>query len=82
MRRARPSRARPRRRRGGSAPLAHTFAPGDPAALLDAIERARASEPDLVAAARFAAAHRWPAALDAELATWSLRGARVRRAVR
>jgi glycosyltransferase involved in cell wall biosynthesis len=49
-------------------PLVHTFAPGNPAALLDAIERARASEPDVVAAARFAAANRWPAAVDAELA--------------
>jgi alpha-1,6-mannosyltransferase len=48
-------------------PLAHTFSPGDPAALLDAIERARASEPHVVAAARFASAHRWPVALDAEL---------------
>jgi glycosyltransferase involved in cell wall biosynthesis len=49
-------------------PLVHTFAPGNPAALLDAIERARASEPDVVAAARFAAANRWPAAVEAELA--------------
>jgi alpha-1,6-mannosyltransferase len=48
-------------------PLAHTFEPGDPASLGAAIERARAGEPDLVAAARFAAANRWPAALEAEL---------------
>jgi alpha-1,6-mannosyltransferase len=49
-------------------PLAHTFVPGDPAALLAAIDRARASEPDIVAAARFAAENRWPRALAAELA--------------
>jgi alpha-1,6-mannosyltransferase len=49
-------------------PLAHTFEPGGPAALLAAIERARASEPDFVAAARFAAENRWPRALAAELA--------------
>jgi alpha-1,6-mannosyltransferase len=47
--------------------LAHTFEPGDPAALLAAVERARASEPDRAAAERFAAANRWPAALTAEL---------------
>jgi alpha-1,6-mannosyltransferase len=46
-------------------PLVHTFAPGG---LLTAIERARASEPDRLEAARFAAAHRWEHAFAAELA--------------
>ena len=49
-------------------PLAHTFEPGDPAKLLDAIERARAAEPNRLAAARFAAANRWERAFAAELA--------------
>ena len=48
--------------------LAHTFAPGDPGALLAAIERARATPPDPVAAAAFAARHGWAAAFGAELA--------------
>ena len=66
---ARPwSPARPRRRRARSAPLADTFAPGDVDGLLAAIERARAREPDRLAAARFAAAHRWEHAFAAELA--------------
>jgi glycosyltransferase involved in cell wall biosynthesis len=48
--------------------LVHTFAPGDPRALLDAIEDARESEQDRLAAARFAAANRWERAFAAELA--------------
>lgn len=48
--------------------LAHTFPPGDPHALLDAIERARAAEPDPAAAARVAAGHTWSRAFEAELA--------------
>lgn len=48
--------------------LAETFAAGDVAGLLAAIERARARVPDRLAAARFAAAHRWENAFAAELA--------------
>jgi glycosyltransferase involved in cell wall biosynthesis len=48
--------------------LVHTFEPGDPRALLAAIEAARASEPDRLTAARFAAANRWERAFAAELA--------------
>jgi alpha-1,6-mannosyltransferase len=48
-------------------PLARTFAPGDPLALLEAIEAARAAEPDRAAAAAFAARHGWGRALRAEL---------------
>jgi alpha-1,6-mannosyltransferase len=48
--------------------LVHTFEPGDPHSLLAAIERARASDPDRLAAARFAAANRWERAFAAELA--------------
>jgi glycosyltransferase involved in cell wall biosynthesis len=50
------------------ADLVHSFPPGDPRALLDAIERARAATPDRLAAARFAAANRWERAFAAELA--------------
>ena len=49
-------------------PLAHTFAPDDPDALVKAIEVARANRPDHEAAARFAALHTWQAAFTAELA--------------
>jgi alpha-1,6-mannosyltransferase len=48
--------------------LVNTFQAGDPHSLLAAIERARASEPDRLTAARFAAAHRWERAFAAELA--------------
>ena len=48
--------------------LAETFAPDDVDGLLAAIERARRREPDRLAAARFAAAHRWETAFAAELA--------------
>ena len=48
--------------------LVHTFPPGDPRALLAAIERARFAEPDRLIAARFAAANRWERAFAAELA--------------
>jgi len=48
--------------------LVHTFEPGDPRALLAAIEAARASQPDRLTAARFAAANRWERAFAAELA--------------
>jgi glycosyltransferase involved in cell wall biosynthesis len=48
--------------------LAHTFPPGDVDALLAAIERARAAEPDRAAATRFAAEHTWAKAFAAELA--------------
>ena len=47
--------------------LAETFAPGDGDGLLAAIERARAREPDRLAAARFAAANRWETAFAGEL---------------
>ena len=47
--------------------LAETFAPGDIDGLLAAVERARASEPDRLAAARFATANRWETAFAAEL---------------
>ena len=49
-------------------PLAHTFEPGDVAGLAAAIERARAAEPDHVAAALLAAEHTWARAFAAELA--------------
>jgi glycosyltransferase involved in cell wall biosynthesis len=49
-------------------PLAHTFPPGDVEALLAAIERARAAEPDHDAAADLAAEHTWARAFAAELA--------------
>jgi len=49
-------------------PLARTFPPGDPDALLAAIEAARAGAPDLAGAAALAEAHRWPRAFAAELA--------------
>src|SRR5262249_41961348 len=48
-------------------PLAETFRPHDIDGLLAAIERARASEPDRLAAARFAMANRWEMAFAAEL---------------
>jgi alpha-1,6-mannosyltransferase len=48
--------------------LVHTFPPGDVDALLAAIERARAAEPDRAAALRFAAEHTWARAFAAELA--------------
>ena len=48
--------------------LVHTFAPGDPRALLRAIEAARETEQNRLAAARFAAANRWERAFAAELA--------------
>jgi alpha-1,6-mannosyltransferase len=48
--------------------LGHTFAPGDIDGLANAIERARSSEPNRLAAARFATAHRWETAFAAELA--------------
>jgi hypothetical protein len=48
-------------------PLVHTFPPGDPAAMLAAIDRARAAEPDRAAATRLAAGHSWPSVFDAEL---------------
>ena len=57
--RARRARARPAR--------AHLRA-GRPGELLDAIERARAAEPNRLDAARFAAANRWERAFAAELA--------------
>jgi alpha-1,6-mannosyltransferase len=47
--------------------LVHTFEPGDPRALLTAIEAARASTPNRLSAARFAAANRWERAFAAEL---------------
>jgi alpha-1,6-mannosyltransferase len=47
--------------------LAETFAPGDIDGLLAAIERARANEPNRLAAARFATANRWETAFAAEL---------------
>ena len=49
-------------------PLAETFPAGDIDALLAAVERARAGTPNRLAAARFAAAHRWENAFAAELA--------------
>lgn len=49
-------------------PLAETFPAHDVDALLAAIGRARARTPDRLAAARFAAAHRWETAFAAELA--------------
>ena len=68
QRRSPSSPARPRRRRGVIGDLVETFPPGDPRALLAAIERARAREPDRLAAARFAAAQPLGAAFAAELA--------------
>ncbi|MDA0183931.1 glycosyltransferase [Solirubrobacter phytolaccae] len=49
-------------------PLAETFPAGDVDALLAAVERARARTPNRLAAARFAAAHRWETAFALELA--------------
>ena len=63
-----------------SARSPHTFAPGDPTSLLAAIERARAAEPDRLAAARFAAANRWERAFAAELADLEGRSSRDDRA--
>jgi alpha-1,6-mannosyltransferase len=48
-------------------PLTHTFPPGDVDAMLTAIEWARRASPDRAEAARFAAAHRWAGAFEAEL---------------
>ncbi len=48
--------------------LVETFAAGDPASLLAAIERARARPQDLGAAADLVRRHNWDAALAAELA--------------
>jgi alpha-1,6-mannosyltransferase len=47
--------------------LAETFAAGDPASLLAAIERARRRTPDVRAAAALAEAHGWDRAFEAEL---------------
>jgi len=47
--------------------LAETFAPGDGAGLLRAIERARAAPRDPFAAARMVALHGWGPAIEAEL---------------
>jgi hypothetical protein len=47
--------------------LVHTFEPGDPRALLAAIERAREARPDRLQAAGFAAVNRWERAFAAEL---------------
>ena len=48
--------------------LARTFEPGDVDGLTAAIAAARASEPDLDGALRFASHHQWDAAFKAELA--------------
>lgn len=48
-------------------PLADTFAGGDVADLLAAIERARRRRPNLLAAAELADAHSWDRAFEAEL---------------
>lgn len=48
-------------------PLAHTFAPGDVAGLLRAIEEARTADRDLAAAAALAARSTWAAAIAAEV---------------
>jgi len=47
--------------------LAHRFEPGDVDGLLQAIEAARASEPDLEAATAFSAAHQWDPVFAHEL---------------
>ncbi len=47
--------------------LVHTFAPGDRAGMLAAIETARRTPVDHMAAAAVAAAHGWPSAFAAEL---------------
>ena len=47
--------------------LCETFAPGDVDALLDAVERARTSSPDVVGAAALARRHTWKRAFEAEL---------------
>ena len=48
-------------------PLVETFAPGDTAGLLRAIERSRAAPRDVFAAARMVARHGWGPAIEAEL---------------
>jgi hypothetical protein len=48
--------------------IARTYEPGDIDGLLEAIESARAAEPDAAAAARLAARATWSVAFGAELA--------------
>ena len=54
-----------------AAALVHTFRPGDPDALADAIRCAAAAVPDQLAAARLSARMTWPRAFEAEAAALS-----------